>query len=72
MNQGFCPLGFTLMRGLNGSLGRTRTYDMFVNSEPLYQLSYQGIKGLLVCGLGGWCGGKAQIKSHKTGGDKKS
>ncbi len=28
---------------LNGSLGRTRTYDMLVNSEPLYQLSYQGI-----------------------------
>ena len=26
----------------NGSPGRTRTYDMAVNSRPLYQLSYRG------------------------------
>ena len=34
-----CSTGLLL---LNGSLARTRTWDMFVNSEPLYQLSYQG------------------------------
>ena len=27
-----------------GSLGRARTADLVINSHPLYQLSYQGIK----------------------------
>ena len=27
----------------NGSPARTRTWDMLINSEPLYQLSYRGI-----------------------------
>ncbi len=34
-------LGF---RGLASSRGRTRTCDMVVNSHPLYQLSYAGIR----------------------------
>ena len=28
---------------LIGSPGRTRTCDMLINSQPLYQLSYRGI-----------------------------
>ncbi len=28
---------------LKGSSGRTRTYDLAVNSRPLYQLSYRGM-----------------------------
>ena len=27
-----------------GSPGRTRTYDMLINSQPLYQLSYRGLR----------------------------
>jgi hypothetical protein len=27
----------------SGSGGRTRTYDLMINSHPLYQLSYAGI-----------------------------
>ena len=27
---------------MSGSGGRTRTYDMAVNSRPLYRLSYAG------------------------------
>ena len=27
-----------------GSAGRTRTYDMSVNSRPLYRLSYRGAR----------------------------
>ena len=28
---------------LSGSPGRTRTSDMLINSQPLYQLSYRGM-----------------------------
>lgn len=47
MNQDFYPLQSTLRRGLKTSQARTRTWDMLVNSEPLYQLSYLGINWCL-------------------------
>ena len=32
----------------DGSPGRARTADLVINSHPLYQLSYQGMKPIIV------------------------
>ncbi len=40
----FNPDGRHLGEG-GGSLSKTRTYDLAVNSRSLYQLSYQGLRG---------------------------
>ena len=34
---------------LIGSPGRTRTSDMLINSQPLYQLSYRGMGSIVPC-----------------------
>ncbi len=36
------PLSSSDKGGNSGSPGRTRTYDLLINSQPLYQLSYRG------------------------------
>ena len=34
---------FLTVKRLDGSLERTRTSDLVINSHPLYRLSYQGM-----------------------------
>jgi hypothetical protein len=50
-----------------GSGGRTRTYDQAVNSRPLYQLSYAGIKKRRESALATLCQYRPRLQRRSTG-----
>ena len=48
----------------NGSPGRTRTTDKLINSQPLYQLSYRGMRGGILVNFPGQVKRQSATSTH--------